>query len=125
MRGVLLIEGSALSELMTPEEFLSKREAYSYPAVGIDGTIEAWARVPSLSTWQMDRHHQELLISIENTRVVMGYVSTVFWGHFSGQDGKIREERARSVLSWRSTELGMAVEESRVVRRRSGLPSST
>jgi hypothetical protein len=81
---------------MTAEEFLKKREAYSYPAVGLDGTLDDWALVSFPSTWQMDRHHQELLTSVENARAVMGYLSAVFWGHFSGQDGRIREKRAKS-----------------------------
>src|SRR5262249_49064725 len=81
---------------MTAGEFLKRREAYSYPAVGLDGTLDDWALVSFPSPWQVDRHHQELLTSGENARAVMGYLSTVFWGHFSGQDGRIREARAKS-----------------------------
>ncbi len=81
---------------MTAEEFLKKREAYAYPAVGLDGTLDDWELASFPSTWKMDRHHQELLMSRENTRIVMGYLSTVFWGHYSGQDGRIREARAKS-----------------------------
>lgn len=85
-----------MPELMTAEEFVKKREAYSYPAVGLDGTIDDWAPVRFPSTWQMDRHHEELLISDQNARAVLGYLSTVFWGYFSGQDGRVREARAKS-----------------------------
>ena len=81
---------------MSLEEFLAKREAYSYPAVGLDGGIESREWVSFPSTWQMDRHHHELLMSGDNATTVMGYLSTVFWGHFSGQDGVIRAARAQS-----------------------------
>ena len=61
-----------MPELMKPEQYLAKREAYAYPAVGIDGTLDGWAKVSFKSTWEMDRHHRELLVSGENARVVMG-----------------------------------------------------
>ncbi len=84
------------SALITPEEFAAKRNAYSYPAVGLDGCIESWEQVDFLSTWQMDRHHHELLTSLDDTKAVLGYLSVVFWGHFSGKDGVPRASRAHA-----------------------------
>jgi hypothetical protein len=85
-----------LLALIRLEEFLANRNAYSYPAVGLDGSIESWTQVDFLSTLRMDRHHHELLTCREDTKVVLGYFSAVFWGYFSGQDGVLRAARAHS-----------------------------
>jgi len=87
-------EASAVFRLMTSDEFRKAREAYAYPVVGLSGGLNDWELVWFSSTRQMDYHHHELLVAGENASVVFGYVSTVFWGHFSGQDGRIRKERA-------------------------------
>jgi hypothetical protein len=44
----------------------------------------------------MDRHHRDLLTSPDSAITVMGYLSTIFWGHFSGQDGRARAARAKA-----------------------------
>ena len=85
-----------MSALMTLEEFVANRNAYSYPAVELGGSIESWNQVDFLSTRQMDRHHHELLTSQEDTKAVLGYFSAVSWGYFSGQDGVLRVARAHS-----------------------------
>src|SRR2546422_8860798 len=87
---------------MTPSEYLRMRNAYLYPAVGLAGSLESWRQVPFSSTCQMDCHHNELLVSHENVKTVLGYLSTIFWGHYSGQDRIVRstwaEVMARVVL---------------------------
>jgi len=81
---------------LTPEQFVDRRGAYSYPAVALDGRIDSWKEICFQSTWQMDHHHRSLLTSPDTSRTVMGYLSTIFWGHFSGQDGRTRAGRARA-----------------------------
>jgi hypothetical protein len=80
----------------TPEQLVVKRGAYSYPAVALDGEINSWRETCFASTWQMDRHHRDLLTSPDSSRMVMGDLSTIFWGHFSGQDGRARAARAKA-----------------------------
>jgi len=80
---------------MMPLEYLAKRNAYWYPAVGLAGCLEYWREVPFSSTHQMDCHHKELLVSGENEKTVLGYLSTIFWGYYGGQNRVIRPERAQ------------------------------
>ena len=81
---------------LTLEEFVAKRGAYSYPAVALNGCVDSWTEICFQSTSQMDNHHRDLLTSPDNVRTVMGYLSTIFWGHFSGQDGRTRAARAQA-----------------------------
>jgi len=81
---------------LTAEQLLVKRAAYSYPAVGLDGRIDSWRQICFQSTWQMDHHHRDLLTSPDSARTVMGYLSTIFWGHFSGQGGRAMAARAEA-----------------------------
>jgi len=46
------------------------------------------------STMAMDEYIHNLLISEHVEEKVLGYLSVVFWGFYSGQDGIIRQERA-------------------------------
>jgi hypothetical protein len=79
---------------MTPREYLERRNAYWYPAVGLEGALDSWREVFFSSTREMDCHHNELLTSNENGRAVLGYLSTVFWGFYSGKDRVLRPARA-------------------------------
>jgi hypothetical protein len=88
--------GMGLRLSLTPEQLVVKRGAYSYPAVALDGRIDSWREICFQSTWQMDHHHRDLLTSPDSARTVMGYLSTIFWGHFSGQDGRARAARAEA-----------------------------
>ena len=81
---------------LTAEQFVQKRGAYSYPAVALVGSINGWNETCFSSTRQMDDYHHDLLTSHDSERTVMGYLSTVFWGHFSGQDGRARGRRAQA-----------------------------
>lgn len=75
-------------------EFLERRNNYAYPAVALQGTYINPA--PSIfgSTMAMDQYIHDLLISDHAEEKVLGYLSVVFWGFYSGQDGIIRQERA-------------------------------
>ena len=84
-----------LSLTITPREYLARRNACSYPAVGLAGSVESWREVSSSSTYQMDCHHNGLLVSAENGKIVLGYLSTIFWGYYSGQDRVLRPARAQ------------------------------
>lgn len=80
----------------TERLIMVKRGAYSYPAVALDGHIDSWREISFQSTWQMDHHHRDLLTSPDSARSVMGYLSTIFWGHLSGQDGRVGAARAKA-----------------------------
>ena len=84
-----------LSSVRPPREYLENRNAYWYPAVGLAGSLDSWREVSFSSTLEMDCHHNELLTSNKNGRVVLGYLSTIFWGFYSGQDRVIRPARAK------------------------------
>jgi hypothetical protein len=81
---------------MKLEELVENRNAYKYPAVGLSGSLEAWTKEDFTSTLQMDRHHHQLLTSLDDASTVFGYLSAVFWGHFSGRDGTDNFGRADS-----------------------------
>ncbi|CAD6872395.1 hypothetical protein [Methylomonas fluvii] len=65
-----------------------------YPAVALRGNY----RNPDVeyfnTTTAMDNHIHELLLSDNSQEKILGYLSVVFWGFYSGQDGAIRQERA-------------------------------
>jgi len=84
----------ALLDSMSAKEFVRRRNAYSYPAVGLKVNTESCSWIEFDSTSKMDMYHALLLVSEEELKAVWGYLSTVFWGHFSGQDGRIRAARA-------------------------------
>jgi hypothetical protein len=76
-------------------EYVAKRNAYSYPAVGLSGCIDCWAEVDFVSTHQLDCHQRRLLLSDANEQTVLGYLSTIFWGYYSGKDNAIHSDRAK------------------------------
>jgi hypothetical protein len=77
-------------------EYVAKRNAYSYPAVGLCGGIDRWEEVLFATTHQLDCHQKHLLMSNENEQIVLGYLSTIFWGYYSGKDNAIRSARVQS-----------------------------
>jgi len=79
---------------MKPETYKIRRTNYSYPAVGLKGSCGSCSVVDFASTLQLDEHHRALLTHESDDNVVLGYLSTIFWGHFSGKDQKFRPDRA-------------------------------
>jgi len=84
---------------MTPTDYLLKRNTYSYPAVGLTGTFLSYRPVRFSSTQQLDQHQKQLLTHESNDNVVLGYLSTIYWGHYSGKDRIERPERAIGKVS--------------------------
>ena len=76
-------------------EYVTRRKAYSYPAVGLSGCLSCWNEVSFHSTQQLDGDQYQLLLSDENDQVVLGYLSTIFWGYFSGKNKATHPERAQ------------------------------
>lgn len=81
--------------MMELSEYVARRNAYSYPAVALGGRLDSWREVSFSSTRQLDCHQNSLLLSGENERTVLGYLSTIYWGYYSGKDQAKRSERAR------------------------------
>lgn len=79
---------------MTPAQYLARRNVYSYPAVGLDGTLQQYAerRFPSLMA--MEDFNRALLRSQNDADSVLGYLSVVYWGHYTGQNQVVRSQRA-------------------------------
>jgi hypothetical protein len=88
--------------LMTTAEYLSRRNAYSYPAVGLDGTLKNYSEWTFKSDRALESHHRDLLRSVDDREVVLGYLSVIYWGHYSGKDGVARAARAMGKvrLAW-------------------------
>jgi hypothetical protein len=80
--------------MMTFSEYVTKRNAYSYPTVGLHGSIDRWTEVPFTTTHQLDCHQNHLLLSDENEEVILGYLSTIFWGYYSGKNNAKHSDRA-------------------------------
>ena len=52
------------------------------------------------SSLDLDRFHQQLLLSSNDKDLLHGFWSVVFWGYFSGTDGIFRPGRAISRVKW-------------------------
>jgi hypothetical protein len=87
---------------MTCNEYQDRRNSYAYPAVALRGLCADPVVVDFGSTTAMDEYLCALLLSDEAEEKVLGYLSVVFWGFYSGQDGQIRKERAlgKVALAW-------------------------
>lgn len=70
-----------------------QRERYSYPTVALESCTELRVRHFD-ATMAMDQYHNELLGEMATASLLLGYMSVLFWGYYSGQDGRIREGRA-------------------------------
>lgn len=67
------------------------RNAYAYPAIGLKGGSRH-CKFPSDSA--LEHHHRRLLRSFLNEKVVSGYLSVIYWGHYSGANGRTRQNFA-------------------------------
>jgi hypothetical protein len=79
---------------MTPADYLDRRNAYAYPAVGLTGTCAEFHARDFASLRAMEDYHQDLLRSPIEERAVFGYLSVLYWGHYSGKDQVKRGPRA-------------------------------
>jgi hypothetical protein len=79
--------------LMEPAEYLKRRNAYSYPAVGLDGSLTNYVERKFESYRALEGHHLRVLRSADDGMVVLGYLSVIYWGHYSGQGGVVRATR--------------------------------
>ena len=79
---------------MTPAQYLACRNAYAYPAVGLNGCLASYAHRTFASIRSMEDHHRALLRSPDDATAVFGYLSVIYWGHYSGQDGVVRGPRS-------------------------------
>ena len=79
---------------MNCQEFLNRRNTYSYPAVALEGTLGEFSIRNFPSTFEHDGYHKRLLHDVSDDNRILGYLSVLFWGHYSGQDAVIRERRA-------------------------------
>jgi hypothetical protein len=72
----------------------NNRNNYAYPAVALDGHFQQPTIRQFQSTMDMDDYIHNLLHSLNHDEKILGYLSVVFWGFYSGQDGVIRRQRA-------------------------------
>ena len=79
---------------MPCQNLKNRRNNYAYPAVALQGEYNNPEPVHFDSTTAMDEYIHGLLMSENPQQKVLGYLSVVFWGFYSGQDGVIRQERA-------------------------------
>jgi hypothetical protein len=71
---------------------------------GLIDAPDSWSEQRFATTLEMNAYHNGLLTSHNPSCAVMGYLSIIFWGHFSGQDGVVRIARARAKAqkAWRA-----------------------
>ena len=79
---------------MRCQNLRNRRAAYAYPAVALQGEYNNPEPIHFKSTVEMDEYINGLLLSEDLQRKILGYLSVVFWGFYSGQDGVVRQERA-------------------------------
>ena len=79
---------------MTCQKLSDRRKSYSYPAVALQGEYSNPELITFDSTVAMDDYIHNLLLSENLHQKILGYLSVIFWGFYSGQDGVVRKERA-------------------------------
>jgi hypothetical protein len=79
---------------MTARTYLDRRNAYSYPAVGLGGSPSRLLEQTFTSITAMEDHHRALLRSGDHAKAVVGYLSVLYWGHYSGQHQQSLRHRA-------------------------------
>lgn len=106
---------------MTPEELMGARQSYAYvparlvvaesgalQAVGLTLDVDLPRGWPGMtarerggySSIKLDRFHEELLNSSNDSALVHGLLSVRFWGVVSGTDGRLREALAMRRTRW-------------------------
>ncbi|EGH29587.1 MULTISPECIES: hypothetical protein [Pseudomonas syringae group] len=72
------------------------REAYSYPFVGLTGTVGQHSHIEFNTSSELDAYHHQLLRSTQNEQSVLGYLSVLYWGHYATSKGATNRNRALS-----------------------------
>ncbi|WP_411379077.1 hypothetical protein [Pseudomonas sp. MPB26] len=78
---------------MEPKE---SREAYSYPFVGLAGTVSQHMHIEFSTSSELDRYHHQLLRSTLDEQLLLGYLSVLYWGHYATSKGNTNRARALS-----------------------------
>jgi len=81
---------------MSLPEYVTRRNQYRYPRVGLGGSLERWEELSFPSTHLLDCHHNQLLLSDRDDQIVLGYLSTIFWGHYVGKGNLPNPRRAEA-----------------------------
>ncbi|MFJ4131316.1 hypothetical protein [Pseudomonas cyclaminis] len=76
--------------------FKQKRDAYAYPMVGLCGTLALHREVAFNTSSKLEAHHAGLMCSAVDDEVLLGYLSTLYWGHYAGAAGRTTANRALS-----------------------------
>jgi len=74
--------------------YKSRREAYSYPTVGLAGSLSSHQHKYFASTIALDEYHRDLLRSEREEKALLGYLSVIYWGHYASSDGRNLAARA-------------------------------
>lgn len=77
-------------------ELKVNREAYSYPSVGLTGTVGHHMHVEFNTSSKLDEHHHQLLRSTQDEQSLLGYLSVLYWGHYASSKGRTNRARALS-----------------------------
>lgn len=72
----------------------TNRDCYAYPAVALNGILNDLNVMEFNASIGLDYYIHNLLRSNDPNQKIMGYLSVVFWGFYSGQAGVITEPRA-------------------------------
>ena len=76
------------------QQIRQNRNNYAYSAVALNGNFNALNVRHFGTTTALDDYISGLLNAQDINSKILGYLSVVFWGFYSGQDGVIRESRA-------------------------------
>lgn len=79
---------------MNINDMIKRRNEYAYPAVALAGSIHELVEICFVTTTELDSYLQELLLSNDPEKQVLGYLSVLYWGFYSGKDNLIRAKRA-------------------------------
>jgi hypothetical protein len=90
------LEAVEFCRMISSFEYVAHRNAYSYPRVGLSGSLACPEEVAFPSTTELDCHQNRLLRSDEDEQTVLGYLSTIFWGHYIGKGQVPNPHRALS-----------------------------
>jgi hypothetical protein len=64
--------------------------------VGLCGTLASYQELAFDTSSKLEAHHARLLCSAVDDEVLLGYLSTLYWGHYAGAAGRTNANRALS-----------------------------